>query len=64
MLHNSSEVIKKLVWERQRQNMTQQEISDIIGVLLSNLARFESGSWIFTLGVWGQTRAPSNNKSH
>ena len=51
MLHNSSEVIKKLVEERHRQNMTQQEIADIMGVLPSNLARFESGSRIPTLVV-------------
>ena len=31
--------------------MTQQEISDIMGVLPSNLARFESGSRIPTLVV-------------
>ena len=51
MLHRSSEVIKKLVEERHRQNMTQQEIADIMGVLPSNLARFESGSRIPTLVV-------------
>ena len=51
MLHHSSEIIKKLVEERHRQNMTQQEIADIMGVLPSNLARFESGSRIPTLVV-------------
>ena len=39
------------VEERHRQNMTQQEIADIMGVLPSNLARFESGSRIPTLVV-------------
>ena len=51
MLHNSSEVIKELVEERHRQNMTQQEVSDIMGVMPSNLARFESGNRIPTLVV-------------
>ena len=51
MLNHSSEIIKKLVEERHRQNMTQQEIADIMGVLPSNLARFESGSRIPTLVV-------------
>ena len=51
MLYQSSEIIKKLVEERHRQNMTQQEIADIMGVLPSNLARFESGSRIPTLVV-------------
>ena len=51
MLYHSSEIIKKLVEERHRQNMTQQEIADIMGVLPSNLARFESGSRIPTLVV-------------
>lgn len=35
MLYHSSEIIKKLVEERHRQNMTQQEIADIMGVLPS-----------------------------
>lgn len=51
MLYHSSEIIKKLVEERHRQNMTQQEIADIMGVLPSNLARFESGIRIPTLVV-------------
>lgn len=51
MLHNSSEVIKELVEERHRQNMTQQEVSDIMGVLPSNHARFESGNRIPMLVV-------------
>ena len=51
MLHNSSEVIKKLAEERRCQNMTQQEVSEIMGVQPSNLARFETGSRIPTLVV-------------
>lgn len=54
MLYHSSEIIKKLVEERHRQNMTQQEIADIMGVLPSNLARFESGSRIPTLCSTGK----------
>ena len=46
---HSKEVIDELVEERHRQNMTQQEISDITGIMPSNLARFESGSRVPTL---------------
>lgn len=48
VLHSSSDIIKQLVEERHRQNMTQQEIADITGILPSNLARFESGSRVPT----------------
>ena len=48
---DSSEVIRQLVEERkrQRQRLTQQELSDITGVRTSNIARFEGGTRIPTL---------------
>lgn len=51
VLQNSEQVIQKLVEERHRQHMTQQEIADITGICLSNLARFEGGTRIPTLLV-------------
>jgi DNA-binding transcriptional regulator YiaG len=50
-LESSSQIIKELVEERHNQNLTQQEISEMTGILTSNLARFESGSRIPTLLV-------------
>ena len=47
----SAEIIAELVEERHNQNMTQQEVSDMTGILPSNLARFESGKRIPTLLV-------------
>ena len=47
----SEQVIQKLVEERHRQHMTQQEIADITGICPSNLARFEGGTRIPTLLV-------------
>lgn len=47
----SAEVIRKLVEERHSQKLTQQDISDMTGILPSNLARFESGTRIPTLIV-------------
>lgn len=49
VLSHSKEVINELVDERHRQNMTQQEISDITGIMPSNLARFENASRVPTL---------------
>ena len=50
VLQNSEQVIQKLVEERHRQHMTQQEIADT-GICPSNLARFEGGTRIPTLLV-------------
>jgi DNA-binding XRE family transcriptional regulator len=50
-LESSAQIIRELVEERHRQNMTQQEVSEITGILPSNLARFESGTRIPTLLV-------------
>ena len=47
----SSEIIKELVLERHRQNLTQKDIADMTGILPSNLARFEGGTRIPTLIV-------------
>ena len=41
MMEASSEIIDELVAERHRQNVTQQELADMTGILPSNLARFE-----------------------
>lgn len=49
ILMHSKEVIDDLVEERHRQNMTQQEVSNITGIMPSNLARFESASRVPTL---------------
>ena len=51
VLQNSEQVIQKLVEERHRQHMTQQEIADITVICPSNLARFEGGTRIPTLLV-------------
>ena len=51
VLQNSEQVIQKLVEERHRQHMTQQEIADITGISPSKLARFEGGTRIPTLLV-------------
>lgn len=51
MLTKSSQVIQELIDERHRKGMTQKDISDITGILPSNLARFESGDRIPTLVV-------------
>lgn len=51
MRKTSSEIIKELVEERHRQNLTQQEVADMTGILSSNLARFERGTRIPTLIV-------------
>lgn len=45
------ETIDELIEERHRQNMIQQEISNITGIIPSNLARFESGTIVLTLVV-------------
>lgn len=50
-LESSSQIIKELVAERHRQGMTQQDISDITGILPSNIARLESGGRVPTLVV-------------
>lgn len=50
-LEQSKMIINELVEERHRQNMTQQEIANITGIMPSNLARFESGSRVPTLVV-------------
>lgn len=50
-LRNSKAIIEELVQERHRQNMTQQEIANITGIMPSNLARFESGARVPTLVV-------------
>ena len=41
-LKKSAEVIEQLVKERHRQGMTQQDLSDLTGILPPNLARLES----------------------
>ena len=46
---DSSDLIHRLVEERKRQKMTQQEVSDITGIRTSNIARFEGGTRIPTL---------------
>ena len=50
-LESSSQIIKELVAQRHRQGMTQQDISDITGILPSNIARLESGGRVPTLVV-------------
>lgn len=50
-LQSSAQIIEQLVDERHNQNLTQQEISEMTGILPSNLARFENGSRIPTLLV-------------
>lgn len=50
-LKKSYIVVKKLVEERKRRGMTQQDLADITGILPSNLARFESGRRVPTLVV-------------
>ena len=50
MLHSKA-IINELVEGRHRQNMTQQEISNITGIMPSNIARFESGERVPTLVV-------------
>lgn len=50
-LKHAKKVIDELIEERHRQNMTQQEIANITGIMPSNLARFESGTRIPTLVV-------------
>ena len=47
----SAEVIEQLVKERHRQGMTQQDLSDLTGILPPNLARLESGTRVPTLVV-------------
>lgn len=49
MQETSSDIIKELVAERNRQKLTQQELADMTGILPSNLARFEKGTRIPTL---------------
>ena len=51
MMEASSEIIDELVAERHRQNVTQQELADMTGILPSNLARFEKAVRIPTLVV-------------
>lgn len=50
-LKKSAEVIEQLVKERHRQGMTQQDLSDLTGILPPNLARLESGTRVPTLVV-------------
>ena len=50
-LKKTSEMIEQLVEERRRQGMTQQNLSDITGILPPNLARLESGNRVPTLVV-------------
>ena len=50
-LKKTSEMIEQLVEERRRQGMTQQNLSDITGILPPNLARLESGNRVPTLAV-------------
>ena len=45
----SKMLIDQLVEERHSRNMTQQELADIMGIMPSNLARFESGTRVPTL---------------
>ena len=47
----SSEVIKSLVEERHRQNLTQADIAEITGMATSNIARFEIGTRVPTIIV-------------
>ena len=51
MMEASSEIIDELVAERRRQNVTQQELADMTGILPSNLVRFEKAARILTLIV-------------
>ena len=50
-LKKTSEMIEQLVEERRRQGMTQQNLSDITGILPPNLARLKSGNRVPTLVV-------------
>ena len=50
-LKKTSEMIEQLVEERRRPGMTQQNLSDITGILPPNLARLESGKRVPTLVV-------------
>ena len=50
-LKKTSEMIEQLVEERRRQGMTQQNLSDITGILPPNLARLESGNRVPALVV-------------
>lgn len=50
-LKKSAEVIEQLVKERHHQGMTQQDLSDLTGILPPNLARLESGTRVPTLVV-------------
>ena len=47
----SSEVIKSLVEERHRQNLTQADIAEITGMATPNIARFETGTRVPTIIV-------------
>ncbi len=47
----SQRIIDELVVERKNQNITQQELSNMTGIMPSNIARFESGKRTPTLVV-------------
>ena len=48
---SASALLKELIDERHRLGMTQQDISDITGILPSNIARLEAGGRVPTLVV-------------
>ena len=48
-LNQTAYIIEQLVSERHKQKLTQQDVSELTGILPSNLARFESGTRIPTL---------------
>lgn len=50
-LERVKQIIDELIAKRHRQNMTQQEIVNITGIMLSNLARFKIGVRVPTLVV-------------
>ena len=50
-LGQTDQLLKELIDERHRLGMTQQDISDITGILPSNIARLEAGGRVPTLVV-------------
>ena len=50
-LEQTDQLLKELIDERHRLGMTQQDISDITGILPSNIARLEAGGRVPTLVV-------------
>lgn len=47
----TSDIVKVLVEERHRQDLTQCDMADLTGMMASNIARFESGARVPTFVV-------------